>query len=100
MRTLSLLALLTLAAPLCAQGSDNKGKFYFKKTCKACHVEGKGRELTPLSKTQAQWTKFFATGRHGKDKLAKLATPEQLLDIQTFLVNHAKDSAAPETCGK
>jgi len=43
MRTLSLLALLTLAAPLCAQGSDNKGKFYFKKTCKACHAEGKGK---------------------------------------------------------
>jgi hypothetical protein len=25
---------------------------------------------------------------------------EQLLDVQTFLVNHAVDSLQPETCGK
>ena len=54
---LILAAAALLAAPLAAQGgSDTKGKFYFKKTCKACHAPGTpAKEITPLSKTQAQW---------------------------------------------
>ena len=94
------LALLAVALPLGAQGSDTKGKFYFKKTCKACHVEGKGKVLTPLSKTQAQWKKFFEAGKHKGEALSpKFGTPQQMLDIKTFLVNHASDSPQPETCG-
>jgi len=95
------LAVVVAALPVLASGgSDTKGKFYFKKTCKACHTEGKGaKALTPLSKTQAQWKKFFQAGKHGKDPLSKLGTPEQLKDIETFLVNHASDSPQPETCG-
>lgn len=102
MRLTSLLTLAVLAAalPLAAEGSDTKGKFYFKKNCKSCHADGKGaKAITPLSKTQAQWKKFFEAGKHGKDPLSKLGTPEQLLDIKTFLVNHASDSPQPETCG-
>ena len=93
--------LLTAQAP--AKGSDTKGKFYFKKNCKSCHVKGgEAMELTPLSKTQAQWKKFFEAGKHGKPAVPmtpKLVTPEQLLDIRTFLINHASDSPQPETCG-
>lgn len=102
MRIRTLITLAVLAAlPLAAQqGSDTKGKFFFKKTCKACHAEGKAaKAITPLSKTQAQWKKFFEAGKHGKDPLSKLGTPAQLLDIKTFLVNHASDSPQPETCG-
>ena len=61
--TLRLLTLLAvLAAPLAAEGgSDTKGKFFFKKTCKACHAPGTpAKEITPLSKTQAQWKAYFA----------------------------------------
>jgi cytochrome c2 len=37
------------------KGNETKGKFYFKQTCKPCHVKGqKGGEITPMSKTQAQ----------------------------------------------
>ncbi len=98
------LAALVLALPLAAEekGSDTKGKFYFKKSCKTCHVKGgAAADLTPLAKTQAQWKKFFEAGRHGKgDALApKHGTPAQLLDIKTFLINHASDSPQPETCG-
>jgi len=102
MRHLSLLAVLALglaAAPLSAQGSDNKGKFYFKKNCKTCHTADKGKEITPLSRTQAQWKKFFQAGKHKQDPLSKFSAADQLVDIQTFLVNHASDSPAPETCG-
>lgn len=96
-------AALLLALPLSAEekGSDTKGKFYFKKTCKTCHVKGgAASDLTPLTKTQAQWKKFFEGGKHKGEALTpKLGTPAQLLDIKTFLVNHASDSPQPETCG-
>ncbi len=101
LKALTILALL--AAPLAAEGgSDTKGKFYFKKTCKACHAAGgTAKEITPLSKTQAQWKAYFATGKHkkGTEKLDTLVKPEQVKDVQTFLVNHASDSPQPETCG-
>lgn len=106
MKVLKVLTLAAmLVAPLAAQqkGSDTKGKFYYKKDCKACHVAGGSASvLTPLSKTQSQWKKYFDAGKHGKagEPLApKFCTPEQLLDIKTFLINHASDSPQPETCG-
>ncbi len=101
---LSLLALAALSAPLSAQGSELKGKFFFKKTCKTCHVAGKpGKEVTPLTKTQAQWKAYFAADKHNKGK-EKLGTgtdlkPEQMKDVMTFLIQHASDSPQPMTCG-
>jgi cytochrome c551/c552 len=93
----------TLSASLAAQGgSDTKGKFFFKKTCKSCHTPGSAaKEITPLSKTQAQWKAYFAAGKHkkGSEKLDSIVKPEQVKDVQTFLVNHASDSPQPETCG-
>jgi hypothetical protein len=102
--TLKFLTLaLALSVPLAAQGgSDTKGKFFFKKTCKSCHIAGgTAKEVTPLSKTQAQWKAYFAAAKHkkGAEKLDTVVKPEQIKDIQTFLVNHASDSPQPETCG-
>jgi cytochrome c5 len=98
--SLLLLATLAVALPLAAEGSDTKGKYYFKKSCKACHVEGKGSVITPLSKTQAQWKKYFEGGKHQGEGLSpKFGTPAQMQDIKTFLVKHASDSPQPETCG-
>lgn len=105
LKTLLNLATLLAVLPLAAEekGSDTKGKFYFKKNCKSCHTKGgAAADLTPLSKTQAQWKKYFEAGKHGKGGEAiapKLGTPAQVLDIKTFLVNHASDSPQPETCG-
>jgi len=100
-KLLALIAALTL--PLAAEGgSDTKGKFFFKKTCKTCHAPGgSAKEVTPLSKTQAQWKAYFAAGKHkkGAEKLDTVLKPEQVKDVQTFLVNHASDSPQPETCG-
>ena len=97
-----ILGLGVMVAFSAAGGSETKGKYYFKKSCKTCHVKGKeGGEVTPLTKTQAQWKDYFAKGKHnkGKEDLSKLLTAEQLLDVQTFVVNHASDSPQPETCG-
>jgi len=99
-KLLALIAALTL--PLAAEGgSDTKGKFFFKKTCKSCHASGgSAKEVTPLSKTQAQWKAYFAAGKHkkGAEKLDSILKPEQVKDVQTFLVNHASDSPQPVTC--
>jgi cytochrome c5 len=92
-----------IALPLAAEGgSDTKGKYYFVKSCKTCHAAGKAaKEITPLSKTQAQWKAYFAAGKHNKgtEKIESLVKPEQVKDVQAFLTNHASDSPQPMTCG-
>lgn len=98
----ALTCLLAVVAVVAAGGSETKGKFYFKKTCKTCHAKGAaGGEVTPLTKTQAQWKAYFAAGKHekGKDPLTKIMPAEQLVDVATFLEAHASDSPQPETCG-
>jgi mono/diheme cytochrome c family protein len=85
------------------KGSETKGRYYFRQNCKACHTKGaKGGEITPLSKTQAQWKIYFTTGKHATrtELLSKVMSEDQLLDVQTYLVAHAADSPQPETCGK
>ena len=85
------------------KGSENKGRFYFRQTCKECHTKGAvGGEVTPLNKTMEQWRAYFLKGthNHGKEPLSKYLPADQLLDASTFLVNHAADSPQPETCGK
>jgi mono/diheme cytochrome c family protein len=97
-----LLATVLAMTVVLAAGSETKGKYYFKKNCKTCHVKGKdGGEVSPLTKTQAQWKKYFTAGTHnqGKEKLDTILTPAQLLDVETYLFNHASDSPQPETCG-
>ena len=95
------LASLSVAATL--KGNDGKGRYYFKQTCKTCHVKGAaGKEVTPLTKTMAQWKTYFLKGKHngGAEVLTKAMTADQLRDVETFLVSHAADSLQPETCGK
>lgn len=95
-------ALLT-AGTTQPKGNEGKGRFYFRQTCKECHTKGaKGGEVTPLTKTQAQWRAYFLKGKHagGTEPLTSVMPDAQILDVQTFLVNHAADSPQPETCGK
>jgi mono/diheme cytochrome c family protein len=85
------------------KGNEGKGRYYFRQTCKECHTKGaKGGEITPLAKTQAQWRSYFLKAKHagGSETLIKVMADAQLLDVQTYLINHAADSLQPETCGK
>ena len=94
---------LFFAAQAAQKGSENKGRYYFRQTCKECHTKGAaGGEVTPLNKTMAQWRAYFAKGTHnrGTEPLTKYLPADQLLDSSAFLVNHAADSPQPETCGK
>jgi cytochrome c553 len=84
-------------------GSETKGRFFFRKTCKTCHTKGAvGGEITPLSRTQTQWKAYFTSAKHakGKEQLLKVMSAEELLDVATYLQAHASDSPQPETCGK
>ena len=99
----AMLSTAALAGSATVKGNEGKGRYYFRQTCKECHTKGaKGGEVTPLSKTQAQWRTYFLKGKHaaGAEPLTKVVSDVQLLDVQTFLVNHAADSLQPETCGK
>ena len=100
---LSVASLLTTLATAGTGGSETKGRRYFRETCKVCHTKGaKGDEVSPLTKTQAQWRIYFQKAKHadGAEALDKMMPAPQLLDVQTFLINHAADSPQPETCGK
>jgi mono/diheme cytochrome c family protein len=100
---LVLAATFTALAAAGAKGSETKGRRYFRETCKECHTKGaKGGEVSPLTKTQEQWRIYFQKSKHagGAEALNKVMPDTQLLDVQTFVINHAADSPQPETCGK
>ena len=99
---LSLVAFLATAAfAVENKGNPKKGKYLYKKTCKVCHSEGsEGGKLTPLSKTQAQWDRFFERDKHSaKPGIFEKIAPQDLNDIWQFLYDHAADSPQPQTCG-
>lgn len=103
-KLIACIALVAFAASpaLAAQGGNpKKGKYLFKKECKSCHADGtEGKKLTPLSKTQAQWDRFFEKDKHkAKPEVFKKFSDQDLKDIQQFLFDHAADSDQPETCG-
>jgi len=82
-------------------GNSKKGKYLWKTNCKTCHVEGGAAAvLSPSSKTTKEWTEFFDKNTKPiiMEKCKKL--PEATLkDIRTYIIEHAKDSDQPETCG-
>ena len=83
-----------------AEGNARKGKYLFRKNCRACHVEGgSAQALSPISKTQAQWQSVFET----IDQLTCSAEWEKLsekdrADMYAQLHGHAFDSPSPAKC--
>jgi cytochrome c5 len=100
-----LVGALLVTAPASAGPNPNKGRTLFRSTCKTCHVKnGEAKDLSPLTKTQAQWTRVFKSGitpmvSRVQTKTGKGLTAADLTDLQVFLVAHAADSDQPETCG-
>jgi len=84
------------------KGNGRKGKYLFRKNCRTCHIEnGTAAALSPISKTQADWVKVFK-----KDEFSKLTCSAEwekrkekdLLDIYTYMYDHAFDSPSPLKC--
>jgi len=82
------------------KGNARKGKYLFRKNCRACHIEGgSAQALSPISKTQAQWQSVFET----IDQLTCSAEWEKLsekdrADMYAQLHGHAFDSPSPAKC--
>lgn len=103
--TLVFVCLFTITSAQAAVegGNAQNGKSLAKEKCKYCHVTGaEGGTMTPLSKTQSQWERFYTKEKHNKlapgawDKIE----PNELIDIMQFMYDHAADSAQPATCGQ
>ncbi len=81
-------------------GNARKGKYLYRKSCRTCHVNGgSAAELSPVSKTQAQWDKVFENldQLQCKAEWAKLSDKDRT-DIYAHLWGHASDSPAPAKC--
>ncbi len=96
---LLLVAFAVSSAVAIEGGNPRKGKYLFKKNCKSCHTDGaEGGEVTPLTKTMAQWDKYFQKNQHPEGVWDNFSE-QDLIDINQFLFDHAVDSDQPETCG-
>jgi len=94
--------LLFAASTVFGTEAGGPGRDLTRTKCKKCHVDGaKGGTMTPLSKTQRQWERFFEKGQHEKKTQGawKQITPKELEQIRQYLIDHAADSPHPETCG-
>ena len=82
------------------KGNARKGKYLFRKNCRTCHIEGgSAKELSPISKTQAEWQEVFASYKQLKcvatwDKLSD----KDRSDMYAHLWGHAFDSPSPAKC--
>jgi len=82
------------------KGNARKGKYLYRKNCRACHVGGGSAvELSPVSKDQAAWQKVFENidQLQCKDEWAKLSDRDRT-DIYAHLWGHASDSPTPAKC--
>lgn len=86
-------------------GNKRKGKYAYRKVYKACfergEVEVQKPKLNPDAHTQAEWTAIFegkSFDEFGcKEEWGGL-NDTQLLDIYTYLHDHASDSPTPAKC--
>lgn len=111
--TLAALALLGLMLPAgTARAAEPTGQDLYKAHCKVCHAAGSPHgEYTPMSLIQEQWETFFKKkyeakhqgldhpGLAGK-KVLEVVSPDLLVKIRKFAIDHAADSEQPMTCGK
>lgn len=80
-------------------GNARKGKYLYRKNCRSCHGVD-ASDLSPASKTQAEWKKLF-------DGMASLPcrakwpadmSAEDMKDTFSYLYDYAKDSPSPAKC--
>jgi mono/diheme cytochrome c family protein len=97
-----LLLMVSFTGLVLAEGKGNsrKGKYLYRKNCRSCHSNGGGAvELSPISKTQAQWEAVFKAS----DQLQCTAewqklSEKDLTDVHAYLWGHAYDSPSPAKC--
>jgi len=84
------------------KGNSRKGKYLFRKNCRACHDGGKAAELGPYQKKIEEWGTIFAKDNYKaypcKAEWEKLSE-QDLCDILQYLCDGAADSTVPRGCG-
>ena len=87
------------ASPFTTDGDDRRGKYMYRKNCRTCHDGSGAVDLSPNSKTQAQWERSFKRYERMDciEEWNKLKH-EDLNSIYSYLYNHAYDSDQPATC--
>jgi len=118
-----MLGLLVLSfAAQAEEGNWKRGRVYYRFVCTDCHKDKPCGEISPTSRTMAEWKSYFQAGKHEKGKTALkyyvsksyresikaknqaaakfINVPEgQLLqDIAAFAIKGAKDGDAPAKC--
>jgi len=78
-------------------GNARKGKFLYRKNCRSCHGKA-ASDLSPASKTQAEWTATFADKTKIKCAGDWTISEKDLNDIFTYLHDYASDSPSPAKC--
>ena len=82
-----------------------KGKYAYRKIYKNCKARGEVKTIrppiSPNSKTQAQWQRMFDKKKFkafGCQEEWSQISEEEMLNIYTYLYNHAADSPTPAKC--
>ena len=108
--TLSLLfALVSISASFAdegPQGNKRKGKYTYRKVCKACAEAGDTESATPkvspADKKKAEWKVIFENkdyaGTFGCDAHWAKLSDQDVLDIYSYFYSYAADSPNPATC--
>ena len=78
-------------------GNARKGKFLYRKNCRSCHGSS-ATDLSPSSKTQAEWKATFADTSKIKCSGDWTISEKDLNDIFSYLHDYAKDSPSPASC--
>ena len=78
-------------------GNARKGKFLYRKNCRSCHGTS-ASDLSPASKTQAEWKATFADTAKIKCSPEWTISEQDLNDIFSYLHDYAKDSPSPAKC--
>lgn len=78
-------------------GNARKGKFLYRKNCRSCHGKT-ASDLSPASKTQAEWTATFSDVKSIKCSDGWTIKEKDINDIFTYLHDYASDSPSPAKC--
>jgi hypothetical protein len=86
-------------------GNDRKGKYSYRKVCKACFkagdVDTATPKLSPADHTMAEWKAIFENKNFkefGCESHWVALSDKAILDIYSYFWSHASDSPTPAKC--
>jgi len=85
------------------QGNTRKGKYLFRKGCRACHKPGgKAQVMGPYYKKVKEWESVCTPDKYKEFKCKaewEKLSEQDLRDLLQYLIDGASDSEVPRGCG-